>query len=327
MPTSSRPHPDLSAEPPPLAPGMAQFLAALGTVADHLPAQPSLADIRRMAVQVRLPWNEGGPQDPERRDTRIEAAGIDIVLRSYTPPGAMDSAVFFYLHGGGWSLLNLDTHDRLLREYAAATGVTVVGIDYPLAPETRFPAVIDATATAIRRVSEAGIHGVMKPPARHAIGGDSSGANIAVAVALEHRNRRIALPDALILNYGVYDCDPTRPSYAAFGEAPYQLTPGKMEGFWSNYCARAQDRSAPLASPLRADLDGLCPCYLVVAGQDILRDENLAFAEALRTAGVATQVDIVADAPHAFLEAFQFSDIPAETIRRTAAWLRPVLAA
>jgi acetyl esterase len=310
---------------PPLEPGLERFLAALGAAADCLPARPGLEDLRRIAAEVRLPWNSGGPHDAQRHDARVAAEGLEVALRVYRPPGADDRAVLFYLHGGGWSLLNLDTHDRLLREYAAACGVVVVGIDYPLAPEVRFPKSLDVTTDVVRRLCAAGLDGVLPPPARYAIGGDSSGANVAVAVALRQVAAGLEPPAALILNYGVYDCDLSRPSYTAFGRPPYQLTTAKLDGFWSNYCDGPEDRANPEASPLRARLAGLCPCHLVIAGQDILRDENLAFAAALREAGVDVSTDLLGDAPHAFLEAFAFSPTPGRTIARTAEWLRPRL--
>jgi acetyl esterase len=310
---------------PPLEAGLRRFLDALGAAADCLPAQPRLADLRQIAVEARLPWNRGGPWNAERHDARVTAGGLDVALRLYRPPGADGRAAFLYFHGGGWCLLNLDTHDRLLREYAAACGVVVVGIDYPLAPEVRFPRSLEVTTGVVRHLSEKGIDGVLTAPERYALGGDSSGANIAVAVALRQRAEGHAPPAALVLNYGVYDCDLSRASYTAFGQAPYQLTPAKIDGFWSHYCASPSDRAAPLASPLRAGLTGLPPCHLVIAGQDILKDENLAFAEALREAGVEVSVDMHGDAPHAFMEAFEFSDTPRRTVGTTAGWLRPKL--
>jgi acetyl esterase len=281
--------------------------------------------MRRIGMEVRLPWNLGGPRDAERHDILIQSDGLDVPVRSYRPAGARGDAALFYLHGGGWSLLNLDTHDRLLREYAAACGLVVVGIDYPLAPEVRFPRSLDATSQVVKNVRMRGIEGVLEPLETYVIGGDSSGANVAVAVALQQVANGQAAPAAMILNYGVYDADLTRLSYAAFGHAPYQLTTSKLDAFWSNYCENIEDRGSPLASPLRARLDGLCPCHLVIAGQDILRDENIAFAEALRAAGVSVSIDFHDDAPHAFLEAFAFSDTPLRTIRKTAAWLRATL--
>jgi acetyl esterase len=301
------------------------FLSALAAAAGRLPAHPTLADLRRVGMEARLPWNSGGPRDAERHDILVRADGLDVPVRSYRPQGARADAALFYLHGGGWSLLNLDTHDRLLREYAAACGLVVVGIDYPLSPEVRFPRSLDVTTEVVGAVCARGIAGILEPLESYAIGGDSSGANIAVAVALQRMSRAGAAPGALILNYGVYDADLTRPSYAAFGQAPYQLTTGKLDTFWSNYCETPEDRLSPLASPVHARLEGLCPCHLVIAGQDILRDENLAFADALRAAGVQVSIDFHGDAPHAFLEAFAFSATPLRTIARTAAWLTATL--
>jgi acetyl esterase len=200
--------------------------------------------------------------------------------------------------------------------------VSVVGVDYPLAPETPFPTGLEETREAIALCVTEGIADVLPPARRHVLSGDSSGANLAVAIALGERDAGGPVPAAMILNYGVYDCDFARASYAAYGREPYQLTTAKMETFWSHYCADPADRANALASPLRADLAGLCPCQMVIAGHDILRDENLAFARALDAAGVPVDVDFHSDAPHAFLEAFAFSEEPMATIRRSGDWLR-----
>ena len=115
-----------------------------------------------------------------------------------------------YLHGGGWVLLDLDTHDRLMRELAQAGGCDVVGLDYPLAPETRFPGAIDACVAALRALPGAlpGL-GAARPRRRlgrrqHRRGGG--------AIALREAGAGDGLA-GLLLAYGVYDCDLSRASY------------------------------------------------------------------------------------------------------------------
>jgi acetyl esterase len=255
----------------------------------------------------------------------VDNGGIDtpegrVGVRVYRPSSALRPALI-YLHGGGWTLLGIETHDRIMREYAAASGWAVVGLDFPLAPEAPFPGAIRACVVAIRQLAAGDAFGLAPP---FALAGDSSGANLAVAVALAFRNEGAALIDALILNYGVYDCDLTRPSYGVFGRPPYTLTAEKMGWFWNQYCPDGDSRFDPLASPLRADLTGLPPVRLVCAGRDVLRDENLALAARLAEAGNAMTLDHYPNAPHAFLEALALDDLGRVAIRRSAAWLNDI---
>jgi acetyl esterase len=252
----------------------------------------------------------------------IELEAIDgpMEVRVYFPNRLRPAPPLIYLHGGGWTLLNLDTHDRIMREYAAASGWAVVGLDYPLAPETPFPGALRACASVIRSIvamsEELGLLA-----RRLAIGGDSSGANLALALAIALRTEGGPRIDGLILNYGVYDCDFERPSYTAFGLPPFTLSPEKMAWFWDQYCPLSNQRSHPLASPLRADLRGLSPIRLVTAGQDVLRDENVVLARKLIEAGNVLSVDHYPNAPHAFLEAIALDEAGGLAIARAADWL------
>src|SRR5581483_2155621 len=121
--------------------------------------------------------------------------------------------------------------------------------------------------------------------------GDSSGANLALTAALALRKRTASQPDALILAYGVYDCDLSRPSYRSFGAPPFVLSAERMAWFWDRYCPDPRDRLSPSASPLRGDLRGLPPMRLITAGHDVLRDENVALVDRLIEAGVAVSLD------------------------------------
>ncbi len=100
---------------------------------------------RRIAEQVRAPWAANGPKMYETQTLRLKEARV----RIYRPTSAAPSGTVIYLHGGGWVLFSIDTHDRLMREYAARSGLTVVGIDYALAPEHRFPVALDQIAAII----------------------------------------------------------------------------------------------------------------------------------------------------------------------------------
>jgi acetyl esterase len=281
------------------------------------PSPAGIATMRDNAAALRRWWAESVPSGRERRGviaTRHAPVPFTIHMPVQDPRGTL-----LFLHGGGWTLLDSETHAPLMRAIAARTGWAVAGIDYPRAPEMPFPAPVESCA----EVFEAASRGALDPapPGPLAIAGDSAGANLAVAVSLALREAGQPLPAAMLLFYGVYSCDMSRPSYAAYGSDHYPLTAAKMAWFWDRYCPDLLLRESPLASPLSADLAGLPPTQLVVAGRDILRDDNLAMAMRLAEAGVRTSLDVYPDAIHAFCEAVGFVETSRTAVERAADWL------
>jgi acetyl esterase len=215
-------------------------------------------------------------------DRTIPGPDGEIPVRISTPLDATDPpAVITFLHGGGWVVGDLDSHDRTTQRLAAATGAVVVSVDYRLAPEHRFPAAADdAYAAAVWTVDN-------YAPARHVIAGDSAGGNLAAVVSLMARDQGGPPIDHQLLVYPVTDCAMDTESYDVNG-TDYFLTSQKMAWFWEQYCGT--DGSHPYASPLRADdLSGLPPATVVTAEFDPLRDEGEAYAAALTDAGVPTE--------------------------------------
>jgi acetyl esterase len=106
-------------------------------------ADASVQRAREIAEIVRKPWVQGGPQMDATVDCRVPAADGGIRIRVYTPLAVIDGPALAYLHGGGWTLFSLDTHDRLMREYANRGRLRVIGVDYSLSPEARFPRAIE----------------------------------------------------------------------------------------------------------------------------------------------------------------------------------------
>lgn len=268
---------------------------------------------------LRLP--RGGPEMGESRDAWLALRGRRILCRVHRPRTDAPLPVLLYLHGGGWVWGSVDTHDRLMREYAAAAGCAVIGPDYALSPEARFPTALEECRAVLRWVAEHGAEWGLDP-ARIVVGGDSAGANLAVGVAL--RDRAEANPVALrglLLNYGVWDHTLSTPSYREFG-AGYGLTREKMRFYWEAYCPDAVDRLSPLASPLRAELGGLPPCLLHIAELDPLASENFVAVERLREARVAVEARCFPGTVHGFLRACGHVAAADEAVRDAGAWLR-----
>ena len=306
-----------------LNPDMRQFQQALQAgYAAHAPlASVSLGDARRIAEAVRAPLAQGGPRMWRTDDVEIGTAQAPLPLRVHRPSEASALPALVYLHGGGWVFFSVATHDRLMREIAARAGRVVIGVDYARAPESRFPVALDQTIAAWRWAhSQAEALGL--DATRIALGGDSAGANLALAAALALRDEGAASPDALLLNYGVYSDDDSGESFTRFDGPRYTLGRDEMRGFWRQYLRDAADRADPRAMPLHAELRGLPRCCLVVADCDVLRDGNIALAERLRAAEVPLHLQRHAGAPHSFLEAMSFSATATDALDRSCAWLR-----
>lgn len=278
-----------------------------------------LDEVRRITASVREQWGRGGPQMAARED--VDADGVPVrILRPTADPAL---PVLVYLHGGGWTLFSIDTHDRLMREYAARAGVAVAAVDYSLSPEARYPRALDETVSAIVRLRAHGAaHGLAT--ARMAVGGDSAGANLAVASQLRLRDAGEATVSAMLLNYGVFS-DRESASWSRYDGTRYMLECDEMQAFWHNYLADPAQRADPLVMPLLADLRGLPPAFMAIAACDILADGNRAMAAKLREAGVDVDAREYAGATHSFLEAMSVSDLANRAIDESSQWLRRAL--
>jgi acetyl esterase len=215
----------------------------------------------------------------------IESDGHDIAVRVYRPSDAVDLPALVYVHGGGWVLGGLDGADELCRTLATTASCVVVSVDYRLAPEHPFPAGLNDTVAAFnwtaRTASDLGID-----RNRIAIGGDSAGANLSIAVCLEALRTGDPLPCFQLLVYPPTDFESQRPSWTEHANAPL-MTGADARWFMSLYLADENHRKNPLVSPVNArSLAGMPPAHIVTAEVDVLRDDSEAFAERLRADGV-----------------------------------------
>ena len=227
------------------------------------------------------------PQPPVIGAVRdLTADGVPV--RVYRPAGVPDTArlpALVYFHGGGWVIGDLDTHDTLCRQLTAEAGITVVAVDYRLAPEHKFPASADDAWTATKWVAahaaELGVDA-----AKLAVGGDSAGGNLAAVVALQARDAGAPKIGLQVLLYPVTDVGAETQSYRDLADG-YMLTREGMRWFIAHYLGKPQDAEDWRASPVRAtSLAGVAPGLVITAGYDPLRDEGDAYAQKLRAAGV-----------------------------------------
>src|SRR5581483_1117552 len=229
------------------------------------------------------------PAEPARvakvENRSIPGSAGAIPIRIYTPEGTPPFPVLVWLHGGGWVLGSLETHDALCRSLARAVPAVVVAVDYRLAPEHKFPAAAeDAYAATAWVAAHAGEIGA--DARRVAVGGDSAGGNLAAVVSLMARDRGGPRLAHQLLVYPATDAGLEHASMRENADG-YWLTRDMMAWFWNLYLGGARDGGSPLASPLRAqDLRGLPPATVITAEFDPLRDEGEAYAARLRAAGV-----------------------------------------
>jgi acetyl esterase len=281
-----------------LDPEIAGFVRLLGGLGQIDASAVPLETLRESARALRLPWNKGGPTMAATRETELE--GLRCRLHYPVETAALEPATI-YLHGGGWTLLDIDTHDNLARRLALESGRPVILVDYPRAPESAFPLpllrVRDFVAELTRRSADFGL------TESFALCGDSAGANLALALALMLRDAGDNNLRALGLIYGSYVDRHDTSSHRAFGDGDLPLSTARMRWFWDNYVPNPVERQNPLASPLHAELTGLPPVMMIIAQYDILYDENIAAADRLGAAGNELSVRVYPGTVHGFLEA------------------------
>ncbi len=235
----------------------------------------------------------------EVRELRIPVdAGAVCAARLYRP-SALPRGALLYLHGGGFTIGGLETHDSLCRQLALQSGAAVVALDYRLAPEHRFPIAVDDAWAALRWLADAGASlGV--EAARLAVGGDSAGGTLAAVSAIRARDAGLALRLQLLVTPGTGAFADTA-SHRRYAQG-FLLDAATIEWFFAHYVDGAERRDWRFA-PLEADdLDHVAPACLVLAECDPLVDEGLAYADRLRLAGVPVELELTRGVTHDFIK-------------------------
>lgn len=261
-----------------------QLKAMGGTPLNQLDAPTARQMFRAMGQMVELP--RGSVARVE--DLQIPTVhGHSVPARLYSTHAQVSepAPVVVYYHGGGWVIGDLETHDSLCAETARVLGITVVSIDYRLAPEHRFPAAVEDCLAATQWIADS------PAPIGHAVSGivvagDSAGGNLAAVCAQELTGK---LPVPILAQWLIYPgTDMVNPyeSLTAFAEG-YFLSHDDMNWFQGSYIPGEADRSHTRASPILAStLEGQPPALVFTCGLDPLRDQGRAYAARLIQAGV-----------------------------------------
>ncbi|RWA75120.1 MAG: alpha/beta hydrolase [Mesorhizobium sp.] len=269
----------------------AQKVLDLGRQAGEPPFETGPPDEARRVYEQSFPHLQGEREPVAAVGERtIAGPGGRLMLRLYRGQGApaADSPALLYLHGGGWVIGNLDSHDEICRWFANIASCIVVSPDYRLAPEHKFPAAIEDCRAVLSFMREtADDLGI--DTRRIAVGGDSAGGNLATVLSLMSRGDKSPLTAQLLL-YPNTDATQTADSYRRFGEG-FGLTASTMAWFRDHYIVDAADIDDWRVSPLKAaSLAGAPPAFVAIAGHDILADEGEAYARQLKADGVPVVV-------------------------------------
>ncbi|WP_228282370.1 alpha/beta hydrolase fold domain-containing protein [Brevibacterium atlanticum] len=310
----------------------AEECRAIGEMAANSAGELSPADRDTLAKRAeyraeRTLWNEGGPIMARTDDRHIRAAGVDVPIRIHRPTAEAVLPGIVFLHGGGYSVGDLDTHDRIMRVLAEATGSAVIGVDYSLSPEAAFPQALHECAAIVddlaRHGREYGLDG-----ARLAAAGDSAGASLAIGAALLLRDEpevvaaapaSFASLRALISIYGGHGLVDSA-SRRLFGGDWDGMGAGDLNNLMSEYFASPDDAESSYVAHLTADLTGLPPVFVAAAGLDPLRDDSRALARTLQRAGTEVTFEEYPHVLHSFLHFGRVLDDTTTVLRHATAF-------
>jgi acetyl esterase/lipase len=235
------------------------------------------------------------------QDLAIRGRGGDIGLRVFAPQQQALGA-YLHIHGGGWALSAADMQDPVLVELADATALTVISVDYRLAPEHPYPAGPDDCEDAALWLLREGFEALDVPPLA-VIGGDSAGGHLSATTLLRLRDRHgiTGAFAAANLIYGAFDLSMT-PSQRNWGERELVLSTPLIEHFEELFLPglSTAERRDPDISPLYAELDEMPPALFTIGTLDPLVDDTLFMEARWRMAGARTELRVWPEALHGF---------------------------
>ncbi len=271
---------------------------------DHASAAAQ-AEVARRIVEMTSRWAQGatlaeirggfeellaGPEPGRAESTTL--AGMAAVR--HRPAADAPRGCVLFCHGGGFQIGSLRSHASLMARLAEASGTEVIGFDYRLAPEHRFPAQMEDGVAAYRAVLAA------NPHTRIVIAGDSAGGNLALTIALQARDAGLTLPAALVLISPWLDLTMRGESYQSRAEKDIFSKPEALRAMARTYLGRGGDPLAPLASPVNADLAGLPPILVHAGDFDITLDDSTLLAQRAKQVGVDCTLRVWPEMGHHF---------------------------
>jgi acetyl esterase/lipase len=225
------------------------------------------------------------PTPPATVDTMSREVAPGVKARIYTPKsGTAPMPVVVYYHGGGWVIANLDTYDASVRALSEQTGAVFVSVAYRQAPEHKFPTAHNDCFAAYQWAlkNAASIKG---DPNKVAVAGESAGGNLACAVSMMARDKKVTLPKHQLLVYPIAGYNLSTPSYLANTQTK-PLNKDLMAWFFKYYLRTPADGKSPMINLVSANLKGLPAATVITAQYDPLMSEGKMLADNLQKAGV-----------------------------------------
>jgi acetyl esterase len=300
-----------------------QLLQSRGLVAPDR-TQASLSEVRAAVDRIGAFLGEGSVPLRRERDLTLPGPHGQVPCRLYLPDDAEKPPLIVYAHGGGFMQGSLPSWDAMLRELVRQSGVAALSVDYKLSPEHRFPVAFEEMLAmlrlAAREGSEFGID-----PTRLAVGGDSAGANLALAAALAARDAGERALRFQLLIYGCFSTDTESASWQRFGQGA-GLSQTQMRWIWETYLGRPEQQKDWRAAPMLADLAGLPPAHLIVGNLDPLLDDSHQLAARLQEAGVTFELKVYEGLNHGFIRYGRLIAAARRAVGDCAAALRRALA-
>jgi acetyl esterase/lipase len=253
----------------------------------HAPIKPRTLPVVRVLQKLQ--------QRAPARGVEVLTTADGVTIRLHRPPTGQDvpAPALLWIHGGGYIIGSAQQDDRLCKRFAAKLGVTVAAVDYRLAPENPYPASVEDCHSALTWLARL----PAVDPNRIVIGGASAGGGLTAALAFAARDRAVVNPVMQLLVYPMLDDRSSSRTELDDVEVRMWNRAANRWG-WASYLGTADPSLAVPAR--RTDLAGLPPAWIGVGSNDLFHDEDLAYAEALRNAGVPCDVEVVPGAFHGF---------------------------
>ena len=226
--------------------------------------------------------------------------GARLRARLLAPSSEPGLPVLLFMHGVGFTIGSIDTHDTLCRMLARLSGAAVLTLDYRLAPEHRFPTAVNDAWDALAWLAGEGAEALGLDAARIAIGGDSAGGTLAAVCAIQARDAGLPLALQLLIYPGVAAHADT-PSRIAYADDP-MIDKAQIDWFFKQYIGEAQHDDWRFAPLLADDVEGVAPAWVALAECDPLVDEGVLYADKLRAAGVPVGLEIYRGVVHGFVQ-------------------------
>jgi acetyl esterase len=283
-----------------------------------------LSEVRTAQDRTGAFLGEGSVPLKDERDLSLPGPHGQVPCRLYMPDSAAEPPLLVYAHGGGFMQGSLPSWDAFLRELVRQSGAAVLSVDYKLSPEYKFPVAFEEMVAMVRLAAREGA-GFGIDPNRLAVGGDSAGANPALAAAIAARDAGERALRFQLLIYGCFSTDCDSPSWQRFGQGA-GLSQTQMKWIWETYLERPEQASDWRAAPVLGNLAGLPPAHLIVGALDPLLDDSHGLAVRLKGAGVPHELKVYDGINHGFIRYGRLIATSRRAVADCAAALRRGLA-